>query len=316
MVRRGKTSAGTQRWICKKCQKSAVWKNKKSSFRYRRNLFNRWICGNLSLEDLAKIRSLSSRTLQRWFKPFWEYQPNSPIPDSLSNQILIVDAVSIEPRRGMALIGRTPEKVIHWIFAKHECHESWVSFCSMLPSPKAVVCDGQRGLSSAIKQCWPQALFQRCLIHVIRQALTRLTLHPKTFAGKKLRLLVKELSGIRTKRQKRRWVRQWNHWNKKQHSFLSERTYGESPNKRRGWWYTHKKIRAVRSLIQNSLSHLFTFIKNPEIPRTSNYVEGGINSRLKELLHRHRGLSLPHKQTLTSYFLFNKSIKKTPRNVV
>ena len=148
------------------------------------------------------------------------------------------------------------------------------------------------------------------------QALTKLTRNPKTLAGQDLRKLGKQLPTIRTRRQKRRWIRLWKHWHSKYHYFLAERSYGDIKNKKRGWWYTHKKLRAVRSLIQNSLPHLFTFIGHPEIPRTSNYVEGGINSRIKELLHRHRGLNLAQKQTLVSWFLALKQPQKPPRNVL
>jgi len=53
--------------------------------------------------------------------------------------------------------------------------------------------------------------------------------------------------------------------------------------------------------------------------RTTNHIEGGINSRLKELVHRHRGLGDEQKQVfvawtfLKSYFGFsviNRLIKK------
>ena len=179
-----------------------------------------------------------------------------------------------------------------------------------------MVCDGKRGLFTAIRKRWPTVSFQRCLIHVLRQALAKLTLHPKTMTGQDLRRLVKQLPTIRTRRQKRRWIHCWKHWWRKHHRFLTERSYGDMQNKKRGWWYTHKKLRAVRSLIQNSLPHLFTFIGHPEIPRTSNYVEGGINSRIKELLHRHRGLNLAQKQTLVSWFLALKQPQKPPRNVL
>jgi transposase-like protein len=215
----------------------------------------------------------------------------------------------------MALIGRTPQHVVWWIFAERESYDSWDIFCSHVPAPSAVVCDGQRGLFAAIRGYWPKVPFQRCLIHVLRQALAKLTLHPKTPAGQDLRKLVRQLPTIRTRRQKRRWIRRWKHWRRKYHRFLTERSYGDIQNKRRSWWYTHKKLRAVRSLIQNSLPYLFTFIGHPEIPKTSNHVEGGINSRLKELLHRHRGLNLIQKQALVSWFLALKQPQKPPRNV-
>jgi len=80
-------------------------------------------------------------------------------------------------------------------------------------------------------------------------------------------------------------------------------------------WYTHRKIRAARSLIRNALPHLFIFIDHPYVPRTTNHVEGGVNSRLKELVHRHRGLRDDRKQVLVAVHLARKRAKKPPRNV-
>lgn len=306
MLRWGRTVAGNQRWRCPFCQGTSIRRNTSTTHRHREKLFVAWLCGTESLAACAQRHGTSRRTLQRWFEPFWDRCPVPEVPLSLEDQTLIMDAVSIEPRRMMALIGRTPRHVVWWMFAEWESYDSWSLFCSRVPTPRSVVCDGQRGLFAAIKSRWPIVLFQRCLIHVLRQALTKLTLHPKTLAGQSLRKLVKQLPTIRTRRQKRRWIHLWKHWYSKYHSFLTERSYGDMQNKRRGWWYTHRKLRAVRSLIQNSLPYLFTFVGHPEIPRTSNHVEGGINSRIKELLHRHRGLNLAQKQALVSWFLASK----------
>lgn len=303
MQRWGKTTAEKQRWLCPSCHLTSVRRNPSTTVRHREKLFVAWLCGTESLSAYARRYGVSRRTLQRWFEPFWIRYPTPKAPSTLEGQSLILDAVSIEPRRMMALIGRTPRRVVWWTFAEWESYDSWKLFCSKLPTPAAVICDGQRGLFAAIRGRWPTVAFQRCLIHVLRQALAKLTLHPKTLAGQDLRNLVKQLPKIRTRRQKRRWIRCWKHWHSKHHRFLAERSYGDIQNKKRGWWYTHKKIRAVRSLIRNSLPYLFTFIGHPEIPKTSNYVEGGINSRLKELLYRHRGLSLIQKQALVSWFL-------------
>jgi hypothetical protein len=316
MQRRGKTSARTQRWFCRFCLKSSVRLNPYQTTRHRQKLFVLWLCGTESLASFAKKHGESRRTFQRWFEPFWNDPPAPKAPASLENQSLIVDAVSIEPRHMMALIGRTRNHVVWWSFAETESFDSWSLFCSNVPTPKSVVCDGQRGLFAAILGRWPMVMFQRCLIHVVRQSLAKLTRHPKTLAGQSLRKLVTQLPSIRTRRQKRKWIHRWKTWRKKYHRFLAERSYGDVQNKRRGWWYTHKKLRAVRSLIQNSMPYLFTFIGHPEIPRTSNHVEGGINSRLKELLHRHRGFSLQQKQALVSWFLTLKQPKKPPRNVL
>lgn len=203
-----------------------------------------------------------------------------------------------------------------WLFAERETLANWMTFLKKLPAPDAAVIDGQKGLLAAIQCLWPLTKIQRCLVHIERLARIKLTRQPKTSAGKELSLLVKRLLGVRTKRQRRRWIGVYRRWERRHTDFLKERSYGEPRvGEKRTWWYTHRNIRAARSLIRNALPHLFTFIYHPHVPRTTNHVEGGVNSRLKELVHRHRGLSNDRKQALVAEHLARKKQQKPPRNV-
>ena len=255
------------------------------------------------------------RTLNRWFSIFWNNIPFPIIPDNLDNEILVIDAVSVSPRKVVALIGRTKKHVVNWTFAKSESSTSWSTFLNPIPKPFAIVCDGQKGMLSAIRGRFPNSKIQRCVVHIARQVRIKLTRHPKTEAGKEIKVLIRSLMFVRTKRQKRRWIRRWRKWCHKHHKFLSEKSYGENQFGKTKWWYTHKKLRSVRTLIKNSLPDLFTYVRYPYVPRTTNHVEGGINSRIKELFRRHRGLSIHRKVTLISWFLSSKQGQKPPRNV-
>lgn len=168
MQRRGKTATGRQRWFCSSCRKSNVRRSPSTLERHRKKLFVRWVCGNATLAELAREHRTSLRTLRRYFEPFWEQQPTPHIPESLDGQSLIVDAVSLEPRCLMALIGRTRRRVVQWTFAERESLASWSIFCAPLSSPEVVVCDGQKGMLMAIGMSWPSARIQRCLIHIVR----------------------------------------------------------------------------------------------------------------------------------------------------
>jgi len=205
---------------------------------------------------------------------------------------------------------------ISWLFAERESFASWQLFLEYLPEPDAVVIDGQKGLQAAIQCLWPLAKIQRCIVHIERLARIKLTRQPKTSAGKELLALVKLLFSVRTSKQRTRWLCVYRRWERHHADFLKERSYGEpQAGKKRTWWYTHRNIRAARSLIRNALPHLFTFIDYPHVPRTTNHVEGGVNSRLKELVHRHRGLSQDRKRVLVTEYLGRKKTKKPPRNV-
>lgn len=147
------------------------------------------------------------------------------------------------------LIGKTPHAVIFLFFAEREAYGSWLLFCRHIPAPCIVVCDGQRGMRAAIRDVWPTTRIQRCVMHVFQLATARLTQRPKTQAGQALRFLVCQIFAIRTRRQKRRWIRAYRRWRKRHTQFLKERTIGEQPGKKRTWWYTHKRIRSVRTLL-------------------------------------------------------------------
>jgi hypothetical protein len=62
----------------------------------------------------------------------------------------------------------------------------------------------------------------------------------------------------------------------------------------------------MRSHINNALPYIFTYVRYPEIPKTTNFLEGGVNKTISELLSRHRGISLKQKASLITYFLDKK----------
>ena len=303
MMKWGKTNAGKQRWRCNICQKSGVRMRLDTVRASHQNLFVSWLTGTHTLEDFALSRKISRQTIHEWFSPLW-VNPPIPTPVALDRGILIVDAISLRGRQDVVLIGRTLGKVVFWSFALHENYSSWKDFFLSIPIPAVVVCDGRRGLLQALREVFPQAYVQRCVIYIVRYALSLLTQKPKYKAGIDLRFLVKSILTIRTRRQKRRWRRAFMKWCKKYQAFLFERTYGET--KKRSWWYTHRKLRTVRSLILHALPHMFTYIGHMYIPRTTNHVEGGINTRAKELLERHRGLPLKKQQIMMAYYLSRK----------
>lgn len=268
------------------------------------------------MSEVAHNYRVSRRTLIRWFTPLWESTQLPPELNQDSRAIYILDGVYLSGRENAALICRTMAAQMSWMFTVRESFASWLAFLKNLPAPDAVVVDGQKGLLAAILWLWPHTKIQRCIVHIERLARIKLTRQPKTRAGKELLALVQRLLGVRSKRQRRRWLYVYRRWERRHADFLKERSYGEpKAGEKRTWWYTHRNIRAARSLIRNALPHLFTFIDYPLVPRTTNHVEGGVNSRLKELVHRHRGLPQDRKQALVAEYLAKKRKQKPPRNV-
>ena len=314
MQRWGTHPSGTKRWRCPECKKNTTHKRKDNRDRTRLSLFVRWLTSKATLKEITDDAVVSIQTLHTWFRPFWSSPPKPKPP--LSTHVLVLDATSVVPRQCMLLIAGDNDRrePVSWMPTVRECHESWFKFLMDLMwsgvEPSVVVCDGQRCLLKAIDEVWPKAKVQRCLVHVIRQTSNWLTQNPKTRAAQELLVLVRQLSAIRTKRQKRRWIRSFRYWDRKHERFLKERTSASSGR----WWYTHRILRGTRSSLRNAIPDLFRFVNDPSIPRTSNHVEGGLNARLKELFRCHRGFNPTKKLALASWYLALRQGQKPTRN--
>ena len=70
------------------------------------------------------------------------------------------------------------------------------------------------------------------------------------------------------------------------------------------WGFTHDRLRKAWQLIRRvSRNHtLFTWITYGN-PRTTSPLEGGINSQIRDLLRRHRGLNDEHQKRAVEWFL-------------
>lgn len=314
MQRWGLTRAGAIRFRCVRCGRSGTRKRPDHRHRRWQRCFTQWLLQGTALSAVADRQGVSLSAVQRHFRPLWE-RPVAPQPVPLPVDGLVLDATNIQPRQRGVLVAQDVRRItVSWAFAERESYASWQALLMTLRqqgiTPRFVVCDAHAGLLKALREVWPQTLVQRCLIHVMRQARLWLTQHPKTPAGRRLRILVNALTHVRTEDQKARWLRVYQHWLRHYDAFLKQRTL--HPQGPRQWWYTHRTLRAVRSLLSNSLPDLFHFVRDPEIPRTTNHVEGGINSRIKDLFRRHRGLSLQRKTTLTALYLSSRQSPQKP----
>ena len=314
MQRWGTHPSGTKRWRCADCRIHATRTRKDNHLRRRLSLFVMWLTTKSTLQQVAKETGVSTQTLHAWFRPLWT---DSPKPVPITNvRVLVLDGTSVVHRQCMLLIAGDADRIkpVSWLPVGREAYDTWHAFLHKLfldgTQPPVVVCDGQRGLLKAIHEVWPATKIQRCLVHVIRQSCAWLTQNPKTRAGRELLVLVQKLSTIRTKRQKRRWIRAFRYWYRKHDRFLKERTYASTGH----WWYTHRKLRGTRSLLRNAIPDLFRFVTDPSIPRTSNHVEGGLNARIKELFRCHRGFRPNKKVALASWYLALRQGQKPTRN--
>ena len=169
---------------------------------------------------------------------------------------------------------------------------------------QAVVLDGKPGIMELFKDI----PVQMCHFHMHKIITRKLTKNPRMQAAIDLKRIVGYLGRV----SQRRFECMLQAWHHRYADFLAERTPDDS---KRGWHYTHKRLRsAYRSLVRFS-PYLFTYLNHPKlpIPNTTNLLDGGCFSPLKDLLKVHRGTGIGMKQKIIVYFLENRG--KQPHEI-
>jgi len=235
--------------------------------------------------------------------------------------IILLDGIRIGSV--VNLMARTPRSVIDWHWAGWESSYTWEELFDGLPAPTVVVCDGQKGVLLAIARGWPRTRIQRCIFHVWQNIRTKLSLHPQTEAGRELLSLARVLlKGIPTKEGALIWQGQLVAWEQRYGKVIRERTYAVNPRPgQHKWWYTHGRLRSAYKQLDKLVrdNQLFTYLETnlttEQIPRTTNYVEGGINSQLRTKLKLHRGMSEAHQRRLVEWYLYGRTEDPKPPRI-
>jgi hypothetical protein len=165
---------------------------------------------------------------------------------------------------------------------------------------KSVTCDGHRAILKSVKKVFPNAQIQRCLVHVKRQSRIWLTQKPKTTVATDLLKIINKLTAIKTIESANSWIISLNSWYEENKLFLEQKTYNPATG---NYWYKHKMIRRTMTLIQKALPDLFRYLYDPDIPATTNRIEGFF-SHLKEKLQIHRGLTKQSKKNFIKWYLY------------
>ena len=286
-VKSGKTKAGSQRWFCKECKTSLTHKIDSSSKELQ--IFLDWLFDKESQSTMPG----EGRTFRRKTSKFWDIWPMPPKIEE-AGDVLFLDGIYLG-RKACVLICCDEKHVLGWYLCRYEHAGAWIALMKRIAEPKMVVSDGGTGFAKALKKVWPKAKHQRCIFHVFCQVKRYTTSRPNTMAGIELYSISKDLLTIKNKQEAKLWTNRFIKWVKKYQEFLSEMTIDERGNKRP----THERLlKAERSLLklikENTISTYLDEKLNAEFsaPATNNRIEGGINSRLREMLRNHRGLSI------------------------
>ncbi len=165
-----------------------------------------------------------------------------------------------------------------WVYQeglRHLLKQGWII--------TAAVIDGKRGVAAIFEATGIPV--QYCQFHQVKTVTKYLTRKPQTDAGRELRALALTLAqatGADFTRHLHDWYERWK-------AFLGEKS--PAPQTKRGWVYTHRRLRAAYRSLRMNLPRLFTYQRHPDlnIPNTTNTLDG-MFSQIKNRLAVHRGL--------------------------
>ena len=232
------------------------------------------------------------RTFRRRASRLWTIWPMPPVVDEIC-RVVFVDGIYLA-RNIVVLIARGEKHVLSWYLARSENSNAWAALMLKIAPPDVVVTDGGSGFEKARRAVWPKTKVQRCIFHAFCQVKRQTTTRPNLPAGVELYALAKELLKIKTLKQASVWVEGYNAWCTKWAEFLAETTITDGKKS-----YTHERLVTARNGLTGLINKgtLFTFLdldlmRDGPLPATNNAIEGGVNSPLRDMLRRHRGMSI------------------------
>jgi hypothetical protein len=166
-----------------------------------------------------------------------------------------------------------------------------------------VVTDGRRGLSKVF-QNYP---YQICQFHIQKGVRTLLTKNPRSEAGKELYKINKTF--IQDRLTQQQFLHKIETYLQTYQDYLNEKSE-TNPEQ-----YKHQRLRKAlnKYKYKNNLKYMFTFQTTNtinDLPNTTNHLDGGLFSPLKNLLRNHNGLSKEHRQYLITHYLNHRNKSK------
>ncbi len=307
VVRWGSKSS-TQRFRCKSCKKTFTRTRPDISARNRLVWFREWVESSDTIEYISRRSGYSVRTLKNYFYdylkdyPVWHIRPAEKVN-------LLIDGTYFTNKVCLVLYQDNNIKATQlyrltdgeW---QDEIIEDLNNLASLGIRIESVTCDGAASIIKAVRKCAPEAIIQRCTVHVQRECLIWLTRNPKSEAGRELRRIVCRLGAITDRQQWGEWVVSLVRWEERHRQYLNQKTMPDD-DPRRGW-FTHKMVRKSFVHIRRALPNLFHYLDNPDIPKSTNTLESFFG-HLKTNLRQHRGLSKEHFKNYIKWYLFFKN---------
>ena len=260
-------------------------------------------------KGLIRDSGMSQSSIQRLFNRFLSAAPLIPIR-SKGKVHLLIDGTYFP--NDLCLVLYYDHSLDYVQLYRHTDQEKYIQIKEDLQNLKnigvdvySVTCDGHKAILKAITKVYPNAIIQRCLVHIKRQSRAYLSESPQLPQAKELLKLSKQITAIKTHEQCGMWLLEMKAWEQRHLLFVKQKSFNLDTDR---YWYTHKNLHSAYSLITKAIPNMFWHLNDPEIPYTTNKLEGYFK-HLKEKLTLHSGLRLEAKRNFIKWYLHLKNMK-------
>lgn len=298
----GKTKQGKQRYCCLSCKKTYLWKQNKCLEARRYLWFKKWMIEGFTIKQLSEINKVSKSTISRTIQ-YWLHREPPEAGDLNEAKNIILDGTYIKHRTGIYVIMNAMNHRI--IFGEYGINETGKHLKTVYErlqkaglSPVSATIDGSTQQLVYLLVAWNNLVIQRCLVHIQRQGLAWLRRKPKRIEAMELRDLLLQVLYLNTKEKSENFIKGFRIW---------EQRYGPELSRSTNRGRVFSDLLRTRSMINNAIADMFNYLDSPEIPKTTNALEGYF-SRLKEKYRGHRGLSPGKRKNYFKWYFYLKPI--------
>jgi hypothetical protein len=298
---------GKQRYFCKQCNFSFILLRHDVKNKNEFIWFKKWIIERQVYKYLVRDSGYSQSKIQRIFN---QYLNSAPVVEirSKTRVHLLIDG-SYFPN-GLCLILYYDHNLRYVQLYRETNQEKYTEIKEDLQNLKklgvdvySVTCDGHKAILKSIKKVFPNAIIQRCLVHIKRQVRNYLSSKPKLEQSASLLKLSNQITSIKSIEDSNIWLGAFFNWYKINHEFINQKTQSQNTGR---FWYTHKNLHAAFSLLENAIPNMFNYLDDEQIPNTTNRIENYF-THLKDKLRMHRGLRFEAKKNFIKWYLYMKN---------
>ena len=174
---------GKQRFQCSNCKAYLTHKNEGVKLNNQFVWFKKWVIERQVYKYLIRDSGMSQSGIQRLFNKYLKSAPTVAIR-SKNKVHLLIDGTYFA--NGLCLILYYDHDIRYVQLYRETNQEKYKEIKEDLENLKklgvdvySVTCDGHKAILKAVRKVFPQAIVQRCLVHIKRQTRNYLSSQPK-----------------------------------------------------------------------------------------------------------------------------------------